>query len=221
MTAVIRASNLGFSYPKSSFKLQVPELTVRAGERLALVGPSGCGKSTLLNLLSGWLSAASGSLEVDGLQLVGLGEGARRRHRLTRLGLVFQDYPLVAHLSAVENVLMPYRLGGLRLDDRVRSRADALLDELGLGDKRARRPDALSQGERQRVALARALVTEPPVILADEPTTGLDPARTQAVVDLLTRLCADRDVALVLVTHDQSVVARLDRAIDVGEWARP
>ena len=219
MSTVIQASDLVFRYPDGGFGLTVPALRVEPGERVGLIGPSGCGKSTLLGLLSGQLAAASGSLEVAGAQLVGLSEARRRRHRLTRLGLVFQDYPLVAHLDATENVLLPYRIGGLRLTADVRRRAASLLDELGLSGKHGRRPAKLSQGERQRVGLARALVTQPPVILADEPTTGLDPARTQAVVDLLSQVCAERGVTLILVTHDPAVVARLDRHHDVGSWA--
>lgn len=219
MSAVIQASDLAFRYPKSGFSLRVDALSVLAGERVGLVGPSGCGKSTLLGLISGELRATSGSLNVAGQSLVGLSERARRRHRLTRLGLVFQDYPLVDHLDALDNVLLPYRIGGLRLTPTVRERASSLLSELGLQGKERRRPARLSQGERQRVSLARALVTEPPLILADEPTTGLDPVRTQAVVDLLTRLCAERGVTLVLVSHEQAVVDRLDRAYDVSRWA--
>lgn len=219
MSAVIEASDVDFRYP-GGFGIHVPELVVEPGERVALVGPSGCGKSTVLGLLSGELAAASGSIRVSGQQLVGLSDAARRRHRLTRLGLVFQDYPLVAHLPALDNVLVPYRIGGLRLTPGVRTRAAALLGELGLGDKLTRLPGRLSQGERQRVALARALVTEAPVLLADEPTTGLDPERTRAVVDLLSGLCAERDVALVLVTHDERVVERLDRAVDITGWGQ-
>jgi len=216
---VVHAADLRFAYRRSGFSLHVPELAVHAGERVGLIGPSGCGKSTVLGLISGLLAGSSGSLVVAGRELVGLSEGARRRHRLTSLGLVFQDYPLVEHLDATGNVLLPYRIGGLRLTSQVKERAHALLTELGLGRKTGRRPARLSQGERQRVALARALVTEPALIQADEPTTGLDPARTQAVVDLLSRVCAERGVTLLLVTHEQAVVERLDRAIDVSDWA--
>jgi putative ABC transport system ATP-binding protein len=219
MSAAIRAVDLRFAYP-GGFALHVPDWEVPTGARVGLFGPSGCGKSTLLGLVAGLLAAGSGSLRVAGEELVGLSDERRRRHRLTRMGFVFQDYPLVDYLDATENVLLPYRVGGLGLDGAVRARARSLLEELGLGAKVGRRPRALSQGERQRVALARALVTEPAMLLADEPTTGLDPARTDAVLALLSRLCAERGLTLVLVSHDPGVVARLDRSWDVQTWAR-
>jgi len=217
--SVVHAADLRFRYAKSSFSLHVPELRVQAGEAIALVGPSGCGKSTLMELLSGTLSGDSGSLEVAGTQLVGLSESARRRHRLSRLGLVFQDYPLVDHLDAIENVLLPYRIGGLRRTAEVRERAGSLLGTLGLSGKERRRPSQLSQGERQRVSLARALVTEPEIVLADEPTTGLDAKATAAVLELLVGQCRTRGVTLVVVTHDPAVVSRLDRGIEVDPFA--
>ncbi|MFK7928408.1 MAG: ABC transporter ATP-binding protein [Myxococcota bacterium] len=220
MTAsVVHASDLRFRYANSGFSLHVPELRVQPGEAVALVGPSGCGKSTLMELLSGTLSAGSGSLMVAGTELVGLSESARRRHRLRRLGLVFQDYPLVDHLDATENVLLPYRIGGLRRTPEVLERAGSLLGTLGLAGKERRRPSRLSQGERQRVSLARALVTQPQIVLADEPTTGLDAKATAGVLELLVGQCRDRGVTLVVVTHDPAVVVRLDRGIEVDSFA--
>ena len=219
MSATVHARDLRFAYRDSGFALHIPELTIEAGSAVGLVGPSGCGKSTLLGLFSGLLPVGSGSLQVAGTELAGLSEGARRRHRLRNLGLVFQDYPLVEHLDALENVLLPYRVGHLKLTAEVRERARSLLGSLGLGGKEGRRPARLSQGERQRVSLARALVTEPRMVLADEPTTGLDPERTLAVLQMLTDQCAERGVTLVVVTHDRAVVDRLERSFDVGQWA--
>lgn len=215
----IAARDLRFTYADGGFGLHVPAWTVEEGARVGLFGPSGCGKSTLLGLVAGLLAGRSGSLRVAGQELVGCSESGRRRHRLTRLGFVFQDYPLVEHLDALENVLLPYRVGGLKLTRQVRQRGADLLDELDLHGKHGRRPARLSQGERQRVAIARALVTEPAILLADEPTTGLDPARTDAVFGLLTRLCDERGLTLLLVSHDPGLVARLDQRWDVADWA--
>jgi len=218
LTALI-AEDLEFSYGNGGFRLHVPRWRVEAGERLALYGPSGCGKSTLLALIAGTLSASSGSLRVAGREVVGLPEAARRAWRLRHLGFVFQDHPLVEHLTAEENVLLPYLIGGLRLDGQARTRGRGLLEELGLADKLRRLPQRLSQGERQRVGLARALVTLPDLLLADEPTSGLDPARARQVVDLLLATSAARGVTLLVVSHDLAVVERLDARVDVSAWA--
>jgi putative ABC transport system ATP-binding protein len=222
MTApAIQATDLQFAYPQRTgeapFRLSLPSWEVPAGGRVALYGPSGCGKSTLLNLVAGVLPLQTGSLQVAGRQLRGLSDAERRAHRIQSLGFVFQDYPLVGHLSAVENVLFPFRLNpALQLDQAARTRAEQLLTELGLGDKTQRLPRALSQGERQRVAIARALVTEPSIVLADEPTAGLDPGRSAAVLNLLEHLCDDRGVTLLLVSHDPSVLGRFEHTLEVG-----
>ena len=223
MTApAIHATGIRFSYPqrhddRSAFHLHLPQWRVPTGGRVALYGPSGCGKSTLLNLVAGVLPLTDGSLEVAGQQLRGLSDAERRAHRIRSLGFVFQDYPLVGHLSAEENVLFPFRLNpALTLDPAARVRARELLGELGLGDKTRRLPGALSQGERQRVAIARALITRPSIVLADEPTAGLDPARSAAVLELLEGLCTDRALTLLLVSHDPSVLARFEHTLEVG-----
>ncbi len=222
MSAVIEATGLRFSYPPRAgtepFTLSLPSWTVRRGERTALFGPSGCGKSTLLNLLAGVLVPSSGSLKVQGRELAGLSEGDRRAWRIQHLGFIFQDFPLVEYLDARENVLLPYRLNSaLSLDASARQRASGLLEGLGLGGKLARRPEELSQGERQRVAIARALVTEPGLLLADEPTAGLDPDRSTQVMELLESLCEERGLTLLLVTHDPRLLARFPRTLSVGE----
>ncbi len=220
-TAAIAARDLRFAYPARNaerpFALHLPSWEVPAGGRVALYGPSGCGKSTLLNLVAGVLPLSEGSLEVAGMQLKGLSDADRRAHRIRSLGFVFQDYPLVDHLSALENVLFPLRLNpAVQLDTPARTRAATLLGDLGLGDKHHRRPVALSQGERQRVAIARALVTDPAIVLADEPTAGLDPSRSVAVLTLLEQLCEDRGVTLLLVSHDPSMLARFQHTLEVG-----
>ncbi len=220
--SVIQARELSFAYPRRAgtepFELRLAVWSVERGERTALHGPSGCGKSTLLNLLAGVLTASSGMLKVQGQELSDLSEPQRRAWRIKNLGFVFQDFPLVDYLDAQENVLLPYRLNSaLTLDGDTRRRASDLLDRLGLGGKLARRPEELSQGERQRVAIARALVTEPGLLLADEPTAGLDPARSAQVMELLEGLCEERGLTLLLVTHDPGLLARFSRTLSVGE----
>ena len=214
MSDSITASDLSFTYA-GGFGLSLDAWRVPTGGSVALHGPSGCGKSTLLNLIAGVLPATSGSLRVEGRELVGLAEPDRRAFRIRTVGFVFQDHPLVDYLSALDNVLLPYRLHpALSLDRSARERAADLLDRLGLSRHASTRPSALSMGEQQRVALARALVTAPRLVLADEPTSGLDPANTQRVVDLLLELTAD--TTLVVVTHDPTVIARFPATLDVG-----
>lgn len=213
--------DLRFAYPSArssdGFALSLPSWDVPRGARVALHGPSGCGKSTLLAVIAGALPAAASRLEVQGPDLTTLSESARRAHRIRHVGFVFQDYPLVDYLDATDNVLFPYRLNpALTLDAAARDRAAALLAELGLAGKERRAPRRLSQGERQRVAIARALVTEPSILLADEPTAGLDPARSAAVLELLEGLCESRELTLLLVTHDPAILSRFDAQLDVG-----
>ena len=198
---MIRAHGLRYAWP--GFTVEVPDWEVAAGERWAVHGPSGSGKSTLLRLLSGEL-IGNGELSVDGRPISDLSEAARRAFRLERVGFVFQDHPLVPHLSARQNVQLPLRLAG-RSDP---TRADELCRQLDVDPGAP--ATSLSQGERQRVAIARALVTRPALVLADEPTSGLDPERSAAVLDLLEQHV---DATLVLVTHDPAVLARFDRRL--------
>ncbi len=222
----IRIRGLRFAYPPTrgsrtvdpkGFSIALDSWTVSRGCRAALHGPSGCGKSTLLDLVAGVLRPSAGYLDVQGECLNELSESALRAHRIRSIGFVFQDYPLVEYLDAEENVLFPYRLNrALRLSDTVRDRARRLLDELGLGSKSRNRPAELSQGERQRVAIARALINQPGLLLADEPTAGLDPEQTVAVMEILEGLCRERALTLLMVTHDVTLLDRFDQVLDVG-----
>jgi ABC-type lipoprotein export system ATPase subunit len=211
---MIAVRGLRFAYP-GGFALSVPELSVAAGETVAVVGPSGSGKTTLLNLVSGIVPPQAGTITLDGTEVTALPDRARRRLRAARVGFVFQDFALVDYLTAEGNVLYPYRVGaGLRLDAAARARARDLLDAFGLGGKARRRPAELSQGERQRVAIARALVTRPAAILADEATGNLDPANKEAALDLLFAQTRGTGAALLCVTHDHALLPRFDRVVD-------
>lgn len=222
----VRMEGVRFAYPRGRsgaagpFGLSVPHWQVAAGERLALFGPSGSGKSTLLQLVAGILTPREGIVEVAGRDLGRMGEGERRAHRVQTCGFVFQDFPLVEHLSAEENVLLPFRLNrALVLDARARERARHLLESLGVSHRAKARPRELSQGERQRVAIGRALVTGPAMLLADEPTAGLDPRRRDEVMELIDAACRERGLTLVMVTHDRELLDRFDRAHDIAELA--
>ena len=212
-------SDLHFQYGDDGFALHIDELRVRAGESVALVGPSGSGKTTLLHLVAGILTPDAGRICVDGEDVSALDAAARRAFRVQRIGLVFQEFELLEYLSVLDNVLLPYRIHpALRLDARVRERARALIERLGIGDKIRRAPNSLSQGERQRAAVCRALVTGPSLLLADEPTGNLDPANKERVLDMLFELGAESDATILTVTHDQELLSRFDRVVDFKDF---
>jgi putative ABC transport system ATP-binding protein len=189
------------------------DFTVQPAETLALVGASGSGKSTLLGLLAGLDTPSSGQVLLDGTDIFALDEDGRAAFRKARLGFVFQSFQLLAHLNALENVMLPLELRG---DADARAKAEAMLGRVGLGSRLRHYPKYLSGGEQQRVALARAFVTEPPLLFADEPTGSLDAATGDAVIRLMFELNRERGSTLVLVTHDPAMAARCGRTLTIA-----
>ncbi|TFW28933.1 ABC transporter ATP-binding protein [Massilia horti] len=193
--------------------LQNIDFTVQPAETLALVGASGSGKSTLLGLLAGLDTPSTGKVILDGTDIFALDEDGRAAFRKAKLGFVFQSFQLLAHLNALENVMLPLELRG---DADARGKATAMLGRVGLSSRLKHYPKYLSGGEQQRVALARAFVTEPPLLFADEPTGALDAATGEAVINLMFELNRERGSTLVLVTHDPSIAARCGRTITIA-----
>jgi len=183
---------------------------IKSGESVAIVGASGSGKSTLLGLLAGLDEASSGSVIVQGEALFALDEDGRAALRGRSMGFVFQSFQLLPMLTALENVMLPLELAG-RND--ARSRALAILDRVGLVQRVGHYPKQLSGGEQQRVAIARAFVTEPALLLADEPTGNLDSATGATVIELLFALNRERGATLLLVTHDTALASRCGRSL--------
>jgi putative ABC transport system ATP-binding protein len=216
-TRPIQVDGLRFGYP-GGFSLDVPKFTVEAGERVALTGTSGSGKTTLLHLVAGILAPEAGRVETAGLDVAGLTHEERQDLRILRLGLVFQEFELLEYLNVLDNVLLPHRLSPLlESGPDVHARAEALLADMGIGDKAGRRPNQLSQGERQRVAVCRALVTQPAVLLGDEPTANLDPGHRDHVLGTMLEYGSTTQAPVLVVTHDHEVLERFDRVIDIAE----
>ncbi|MFF4172517.1 ABC transporter ATP-binding protein [Streptomyces sp. NPDC001744] len=196
--------------------LDAVSLTVPAGTLTAVVGPSGSGKSSLLAVAATLVAPDRGRVAVAGTDTGALTPAARAELRREHIGIVFQQPNLLPSLSAAEQVQVMAHLSG-RAPKAARGRALELLDAVGLADLAGRRPHQLSGGQRQRVNIARALMNEPSVLLVDEPTSALDHERGAAVMDLLTRLTAERGTATVLVTHDRAHLSRADRTVAVRD----
>ena len=191
---------------RSVAALQGISLQVAAGNFMAIMGASGSGKSTLLHLMAGLTTCDSGRVLVDGQDLAGMDDATLTLFRRRRIGLIFQSFNLIPTLSAEENIALPLMLDG-RNGSPSRDKVAALLDQLGLLHRRLHRPDALSGGEQQRVAIGRAMVTDPAVILADEPTGNLDSANSHLVCQLLRDLSDKHGKTIVMVTHEPTVAA--------------
>jgi putative ABC transport system ATP-binding protein len=188
------------------------DLTVSAGEVVAIMGPSGCGKTTLLNCLSGLDTFDGGEVRIEGVALATMSDRERTSYRGRRMGFVFQFYNLLPVLSAVENVELPLLVAGIGAGE-ARRRAQDALALVGLVDRAAHMPEELSGGERQRVTIARSLVNDPAIVWADEPTGDLDSEMAHDIVDLMRRLNREQGVTFVIVTHDIAVGRRADRIV--------
>ena len=190
------------------------DLDVASGEAVGIVGPSGSGKTSLLMVLAGLERASSGSVQIDGREITGLGEDDLARLRREGVGIVFQAFHLIPTMNALENVAVPMELAGRR---DANAKASAALESVGLGHRLTHLPGQLSGGEQQRVALARAFASNPRLLLADEPTGNLDQATGELVMDLLFDLRARSGATLLLITHDPVLADRCSRHVHIAD----
>jgi putative ABC transport system ATP-binding protein len=215
---MIRCEGIRFAYPGDSFALEIENFEVADGDAVALVGPSGCGKTTLLNLLAGILLPEKGTILIGSTAIANLPHRSRQAFRLSRIGLVPQNFELLDYLTVGENILAPLRLAesGIVTPDQ-EERARELTERAGILSFWDKIPSQLSQGERQRVALCRGLISSPDLILADEPTGNLDPENQDRIVSLLLDEASRIGATVVMITHEPELKQRFDKVFDVLE----
>ena len=213
--SILEVAGLGKDVPSGQSTLTILDgigFTVGRGESVAIVGASGSGKSTLLGLLAGLDVPTAGEIRLDGISLASLDEDARARQRGKLLGFVFQSFQLLPSLTALENVMLPLELAGLRTSTAI---ARDWLVRVGLEHRLRHYPKHLSGGEQQRVALARAFAPNPRLVLADEPTGNLDAATGQQIIEMMFDLNTRQGTTLILVTHDEAIAARCGRVLRI------
>jgi lipoprotein-releasing system ATP-binding protein len=218
--SVIEAQNLTKTYLGGDGQpitvLDGVDMTVDRGEMVAIIGASGAGKSTLLHLLGALDRPTSGVVRIAGQELSGLDDDAISALRNRTVGFVFQFHHLLREFTAMENVMMPLRIGGME-EGAAKRRAMGLLDRVGLSGRMSHRPSALSGGEQQRTAVARALAADPAVLLADEPSGNLDHMNSERLHDLFAELARELEIAMVVVTHNRSLASRADRILQLED----
>jgi len=219
MAAIIQVNDVSKSYWRNNLEIPVLHnltLSVEEGEFLALMGPSGSGKTTLLNLIAGIDRPSKGELIVAGTNIAKLNESALAKWRSASIGFVFQFYNLIPVLTAYENVELPLLLTKLSKTEK-RQHVESALNIVGLGDRMGHYPKQLSGGQEQRVAIARAIVTDPVILVADEPTGDLDKTSAQEILTLMTRLNKEFKKTIVMVTHDQHAADRSSRLLHLDK----
>lgn len=217
MNGTLSVSDLRYRFPgQTSDLFALPSLELAAGTSLGIRGVSGAGKTSLLHCLGGIAPASAGSICWGGVDITRLSAAGLAQWRQRGLGLVFQDFHLIEGLSAHDNVLVPASFGAWKDPPALRKRASDLLDRVGITTPE-RRAELLSRGERQRVAVARALLFSPPVVLADEPTASLDPEHRERIGELLCGLAREHGATLIVVSHEESLLARLQQVLSLRE----
>jgi len=215
----LQAEHLGKVYRDGKNEVEVLRdinLTMQAGERIAIIGASGSGKSTLLNCLGGLDDASSGSVTINGKDVQAITEAERCKLRNNKLGFIYQFHHLLPEFSALENAAMPLLIDGADVDQASRQ-ATAILAEMGLEQRLHHKPSELSGGERQRAAIARALIHQPQCILADEPTGNLDRKNAQQVIDIIASLHESHQTSLIIVTHDMHIAEKMDHILELED----
>ena len=215
---ILQIRDLHFQYPASDFKIEISDIKITQGSKIAISGKSGSGKTTLIHLISGILKPQSGKILFYDESITDMNDKEIRKHRISNIGFIFQEFELLEYLNVMDNLILPYKINkSLVLDAEIEDKAKEIANRIGIGNKLDQHPKQLSGGERQRLAIARALITSPPLIIADEPTGNLDEKTSNIVMDEITDQVSYTNSTLIMISHNNELISSFDEIIDIQE----
>lgn len=215
---ILQIRDLHFQYPASDFKIEISDIKITQGSKIAISGKSGSGKTTLIHLISGILKPQSGEILFYDESITDMNDKEIRKHRISNIGFIFQEFELLEYLNVMDNLVLPYKINkSLVLDAEIKDKAKEIANRIGIGNKLDQHPKQLSGGERQRLAIARALITSPPLIIADEPTGNLDEKTSNIVMDEITDQVSYTNSTLIMISHNNELISSFDEIIDIQE----
>tara|TARA_Y100001934_G_C12300521_1_gene749660 strand:- start:210 stop:899 length:690 start_codon:yes stop_codon:yes gene_type:complete len=215
---ILQIRDLHFQYPASDFKIEISDIKITQGSKIAISGKSGSGKTTLIHLISGILKPQSGEILFYDKSITDMNDKEIRKHRISNIGFIFQEFELLEYLNVMDNLILPYKINkSLVLDAEIKDKAKKIANRIGIGNKLDQHPKQLSGGERQRLAIARALITSPPLIIADEPTGNLDEKTSNIVMDEITDQVSYTNSTLIMISHNNELISSFDEIIDIQE----
>ena len=215
---ILQIRDLHFQYPASDFKIEISDIKITQGSKIAISGKSGSGKTTLIHLISGILKPQSGEILFYDKSITDMNDKEIRKHRISNIGFIFQEFELLEYLNVMDNLILPYKINkSLVLDAEIKDKAKEIANRIGIGNKLDQHPKQLSGGERQRLAIARALITSPPLIIADEPTGNLDEKTSNIVMDEITDQVSYTNSTLIMISHNNELISSFDETFDIQE----
>ena len=215
---ILQIRDLHFQYPASDFKIEISDIKITQGSKIAISGKSGSGKTTLIHLISGILKPQSGEILFYDKSITDMNDKEIRKHRISNIGFIFQEFELLEYLNVMDNLILPYKINkSLVLDAEIKDKAKEIANRIGIGNKLDQHPKQLSGGERQRLAIARALISSPPLIIADEPTGNLDEKTSNIVMDEITDQVSYTNSTLIMISHNNELISSFDEIIDIQE----
>lgn len=219
---ILQIEDLKFWYTGKGFQLEISNLKINKGSKVAILGKSGSGKTTLAHLISGILKPQSGLIRFMGQDISDLSDAERRAYRIKNIGFIFQEFELIEYLNVLDNLILPYKLNkSLSLNEETINKAKAIARRIEIENKLHKHPNQLSGGERQRLATARALITSPALVIADEPTGNLDTQTANKVLSEIINQSSKSNSTLLMITHDPSLLESFDQVIDLNKLTNP